>query len=455
MNFELFLGRFHPLIVHLPIGFLLMAVILELMSKFFKDKFTNLDPAISIIIFCGGIGAILSAILGYLISIGGSYENNLLFWHKWLGIGIGILSFVTWGIKKNYIKLFQGASLMALVLLSVTILVTGHLGGNLTHGSDYLFEYAPNFVKKVVGIKTGKELKSTIPRNLDSLVIFEHLVQPVIEEKCSRCHNQMKKNGGLLLTSKEGFLKGGNSGPIIVPGNAQESEIFLRNTLPQSNRKFMPPTGEPLTYNEIKVLEWWIKSGASFESSITQYKVPNEIETMLLKQFDVNLKLNAYYEIIQVSPLNDSIKNIMSSAGLLVKPLSNNNNFLQVKPTTSIVSESQIELLLRAKEQITWLNLSNKNITNDMLKTIGQLDNLTRLKLNNNPITDLGISYLKNLNHLEILNLYGSSVTEKSIVSLKELKGLKRLYIWQTEISEEGIRELNRELPDLDVFDGV
>ena len=114
---------------------------------------------------------------------------------------------------------------------------------------------------------------------------------------------------------------------------------------------------------------------------------------MLLKQFDVNLKLNAHYEIIQVSPLNDSIKNIMSSAGLLVKPLSNNNNFLQVKPTTSIVSKGQIELLLgqRANNLAKFSN----NITNDMLKTIGQLDNLTRLKLNNNPITDLGISCKK------------------------------------------------------------
>ena len=168
------------------------------------------------------------------------------------------------------------------------------------------------------------------------------------------------------------------------------------------------------------------KSGASFESSITQYKVPNEIETMLLKQFDVNLKLNAHYEIIQVSPLNDSIKNIMSSAGLLVKPLSNNNNFLALNPPQ--VSSAKVKLnFIEAKEQITWLNLSNKNITNDMLKTIGQLDNLTRLKLNNNPITDLGISYLKNLNHLEILNLYGSSVTEKSIVSLEGIERFKAL----------------------------
>ena len=72
---------------------------------------------------------------------------------------------------------------MALVLLAVTILVTGHLGGKPNPSKGHLFEYATQFCKKkVVGIKTGKELKSTIPRNLDSLVIFEHLVQPVIEE---------------------------------------------------------------------------------------------------------------------------------------------------------------------------------------------------------------------------------------------------------------------------------
>ena len=455
MNIELFLGRFHPLVVHLPIGFLLMAVILELISKVFKNKFADLDSTISIIIFCGGIGAVLSAILGYLLSIGGSYDNDLLFWHQWLGIGIGILSFFTWGIKKNYLRLFKGASSLALLLLAVLVLVTGHFGGNLTHGTGYLFEYAPNFVKKIAGIKLEEGLKSTIPRNLDSLIVFEHLVQPIIKSKCSRCHNQMKKNGGLLLTSKEGFEEGGNGGPILVPGKAQESELFLRNTLPQSSRKFMPPTGEPLTYSEIKIVEWWIKSGASFESSITQYEVPNEIETLLLKQFDINLKLNAYYETIQVSPLSDSIKNQMRSVGLLVKPLASGNNFLHVKPLTNNVSESQIQLLLKAKEQITWLDLSNKNINDKMLETIGQLNNLTSLKLNNNPITDLGIAFLKNLNHLEILNLYGSSVTEKSIVSLKHLKGLKRLYIWQTEISNEGIQKLNKELPNLDVFDGI
>ena len=100
----------------------------------------------------------------------------------------------------------------------------------------------------------------------------------------------------------------------------------------------------------------------------------------------------------------------MRSVGLLVKPLASGNNFLHVKPLTNNVSESQIQLLLKAKEQITWLDLSNKNINDKMLETIGQLNNLTSLKLNNNPITDLGIAFLKNLNHQIPQNLLYSEL---------------------------------------------
>ena len=64
----LFFGRFHPLIVHLPIGFLVLAAIMELLSTFYKKKFEGLSIAISISILCGGFGALASAIIGYMLS---------------------------------------------------------------------------------------------------------------------------------------------------------------------------------------------------------------------------------------------------------------------------------------------------------------------------------------------------------------------------------------------------
>ena len=101
MNFELFLGRFHPLVVHLPIGFLLLSAIMEALSYFFKDKFKNLDSAIALSLLSSGFGAILSAIIGLLLASAGGYDDSTLFWHKWLGISLAVLSFLAWAIKTD------------------------------------------------------------------------------------------------------------------------------------------------------------------------------------------------------------------------------------------------------------------------------------------------------------------------------------------------------------------
>ena len=87
----MFIGRFHPLVVHLPIGFILLAAILEILNQRYRDEFHNLDTAISITLFCGGAGAVLSAIIGYLLSQDGGYDEQTLFWHQWLGIGLVLM----------------------------------------------------------------------------------------------------------------------------------------------------------------------------------------------------------------------------------------------------------------------------------------------------------------------------------------------------------------------------
>ena len=83
-NITPFLGRFHPLIVHLPIGILMMAAILQLIA-IKSTKFKNLlDPAISITLFWGGLSSIGAVSIGWLLSLQGGYDTDTLFWHKWL-----------------------------------------------------------------------------------------------------------------------------------------------------------------------------------------------------------------------------------------------------------------------------------------------------------------------------------------------------------------------------------
>ncbi len=87
---------------------------------------------------------------------------------------------------------------------------------------------------------------------------FEKSVRPLLIEKCTGCHGDKKQWAGLRLDSLRGMLKGGDSGPAIVPGKAAES--LLISAVKREGLE-MPPD-EPLTARQIQVLEQWIRDGA-------------------------------------------------------------------------------------------------------------------------------------------------------------------------------------------------
>lgn len=83
-----FIGRFHPVLVHLPIGFLLIAALLEIGKRIGKSVS---DSSITFILFWSSIGATMACIAGYLLSLGGGYDEELLSDHQWQGIGVAVL----------------------------------------------------------------------------------------------------------------------------------------------------------------------------------------------------------------------------------------------------------------------------------------------------------------------------------------------------------------------------
>src|SRR5262249_54260887 len=89
---------------------------------------------------------------------------------------------------------------------------------------------------------------------------FEKQVRPLLVKRCYQCHSSGAKilKGGLHLDSREGWMKGGDSGPAIVPG-APEKSLLIEAVRYQSLE--MPPQGK-LPDPEIAVLEEWIKMGA-------------------------------------------------------------------------------------------------------------------------------------------------------------------------------------------------
>jgi uncharacterized membrane protein len=97
-NFETLIGRLHPLVVHLPIGILLLLALFEFLGR--NEKYAVLRPAIVQMAFWGMISAIFSCIAGYILSKSGGYDKDLLAWHKWFGIAIAVLTTAFYVFKK-------------------------------------------------------------------------------------------------------------------------------------------------------------------------------------------------------------------------------------------------------------------------------------------------------------------------------------------------------------------
>jgi len=92
---------------------------------------------------------------------------------------------------------------------------------------------------------------------------FENKIRPILANNCYKCHSQQaeKVKAGLLLDTKEGVLKGGETGPAIEPGDPEKSLLIkaVRYTDPDLQ---MPPKGKKLAEAEVADLVAWVKMGA-------------------------------------------------------------------------------------------------------------------------------------------------------------------------------------------------
>ena len=99
-------------------------------------------------------------------------------------------------------------------------------------------------------------------------VDFVRDVQPILSQKCHSCHGAEAQQAGLRLDRRQNALRGGDYGPVIVPGNSAESEL-IRRVVTGDGGLQMPPTG-PLTDEEIGILRAWIDQGVDFRIEVQE-----------------------------------------------------------------------------------------------------------------------------------------------------------------------------------------
>ncbi len=97
-------------------------------------------------------------------------------------------------------------------------------------------------------------------------VDFVRDIQPLLAKRCAGCHGAQQQMNGLRLDDRESALKGGNSGPVIVPGDSAASKLIIRITSSQKGFA-MPPVGAPLAAAEVANLRKWIDDGAKWPAA--------------------------------------------------------------------------------------------------------------------------------------------------------------------------------------------
>ncbi|MEX2671393.1 MAG: c-type cytochrome domain-containing protein [Phycisphaeraceae bacterium] len=276
-----FVGVFHPMVVHFPIALLTLAAIIEIGRA---TKLLNISrDATWICLLLGAATAIAAATLGWA-NASDMGETETLSRHRWIGISVtvlavGLAGFTTW--QRYRPQLTPGRIyLAAMALLAAGVGFTGHLGGQLVYGDDFIERAWANVVEDPA---TRRVTKPTVTANIampnlddpDAPVDFTEHVWPILQAKCIECHGPENSEGRLRLDSEAHALKGGRGGPAYEPGNPPFSLMIELIDSPFENDR-MPPLDEenPVTPDELRILERWIEQGAEWNLPTSEPATP-------------------------------------------------------------------------------------------------------------------------------------------------------------------------------------
>lgn len=429
-----FSGRLHPMVVHLPIGFLLLGAAFHVLSYF--PNYRHLRSAVSLILFIGFLSAVAACILGYVLSLSGEYDTHTLNNHKWAGIFLALVSGLLWSMTTSFYSKFLSIPATAVSVLCVVVIgllaYTGHQGANLTHGSEYL------------SLETLTHQEREKPTKAEEAMIFEDVVQPLLEKRCEGCHNKGKRKGELTVTSWEELMKGGKHGAVIVAGKPEESELYRRITLDREHEDFMPTDGKtPLTKTETKLIHWWIEKAQAAQGKKLADLSGNEailpIAATILELPGALPSPEAGVQNVNPSipvTLNMALVEKLREKGLTVRVMLHQPVMLDVTlPAQSGVSMKEIQNELGAvAKNVVWLNLSDNDLKEDDLAVLKQMTNLEKLRLEKNPVTDGIGDLLANMKYLQAVNLNETQLSDSGLARLQQHPSLKRIYSWKTAV---------------------
>ena len=406
-----FLGRFHPLIVHLPIGLIVLWPLFEIGGT----KRPAFREAAGFVLWLALATSLAAILFGLLLAYGSGEIGTTVTRHMRGGIALALELLLALAVRDSPL-VGEGSRWYFLLPTAAlaTLVWTAHQGGSLTHGSDYLTRYMPHGLRRLLA-------PSAVSSHPDSF--FARQIFPVLDAKCVACHGTNKEQGGLRLDSYESLMAGGKDGIVIAPRNPGSSLLLQKVTLPPSDPHFMPAEGRtPLTPDEISRLRAWVEVGASPEV----VTVPG---ISLAEDREQPPPVGDY------STFMSEIRRMQQSQGAKLVPVSANPADGLILRTTDVgvaFDDRQLAAFERFAPFIVEAELGRTSVTDASIDTLIQFKNLRALHLENTAVTGRTLGKLSRLSQLSYLNLSATKVTSDVLAPLKSMPNLRHLYLFET-----------------------
>ena len=441
-----FVGSFHPLLLHLPIGLWFAVCGLLLASVFVRDSVPrSIVYGLTLATF---VSAILTFSAGFILYLGGGYGRATIALHMYSSlaflVSLAIFLFC-YGTANRPSFEWLSAGVTTAVLL-----ITGHAGGVITHGDP--LDRAP---WRIFAERANQELKSV--DGVASGRIFDSLVVPILEDKCMACHGVERAKGKLKMNTYAALLKGGSKGACLLPGDSAGSLMIQRINLPLDDTKRMPPADkEQLSLDEAAFLDWWVSAALPEEQSIESISFPTKQEAYVQSIMGDNpVAIQARVTKARSKDLLLKYADFQTRyPGLLVQSVVGEAlfelNAVSLLGYDEASVRSALEPLVDSLIRIDW---NRRQLDTAWAKLFSTAAVVEVLNLSDSNFSDEDLLLLlSTMPELKKVNLTGTEFSDEQVDSIRVHSNIETIVLTGTQLSEVGYQKLINHLPGADII---
>jgi uncharacterized membrane protein len=269
-------GRAHIVMVHFPVALMMVLALLEIVR--WRRPLGSCDNTVVVLAVISGLSAVTAVIQGWVLAGPPSDKTSeyaqLIELHRWLGVSTAVIAVATalLALARQFGDSARLATCYRFTVLPGALLVslTGHYGGAAMHGKDHLplmpwemwHLYFGN--KSTATNSASSAATAPTPNNqaVSNKIDFARDIHPIFVKNCYECHDEKEDKGGLRMDTRELLLKGGDSGPGIIPGDGKKSNLVIR--LFDGEEPRMPKKKPALPPEQIALITAWIDQGAEW-----------------------------------------------------------------------------------------------------------------------------------------------------------------------------------------------